>query len=265
MPRAMHSHDDILELILITGGTGIHKIGGRTYETKEKDLLIYDAGVPHDEVFPAHENLEVYCIGIKNLRITGKKPGVLSDGENFVIKTRTESHIESGDGCYRHILSMFELIHSANINSVGYSISGEYLTYLTEALIILVMDLIKSKPLPIKKIDSDRIVKEIKKYLDENFTDELTLEKIAENMHISMYYMSHLFKEKEGISPMQYVIRRRIGEAQSLLIGTAKTVTDIALTVGYKNPNHFQSAFLKAVGMPPRYYRSYWVSNIGQN
>jgi AraC-like DNA-binding protein len=57
---------------------------------------------------------------------------------------------------------------------------------------------------------------------------------------------------------MQYIIRRRIGQAQSLLLNTGYSVTQIAAMVGYNNLNHFHCAFAKIVGMAPGRYRRSW-------
>ena len=54
---------------------------------------------------------------------------------------------------------------------------------------------------------------------------------------------------------MQYATRRRIGEAQSLLIYTSMPVTYIAARVGYSNQSHFNSLFSKYVGMSPTQFR----------
>jgi YesN/AraC family two-component response regulator len=53
-------------------------------------------------------------------------------------------------------------------------------------------------------------------------------------------------------------MRRRIGEAQSLLINTNYNVTMIAGIVGYDNPNYFTTLFSKIVGMSPKKYRQLW-------
>ncbi|GAA3314259.1 hypothetical protein GCM10020331_006370 [Ectobacillus funiculus] len=79
-------------------------------------------------------------------------------------------------------------------------------------------------------------------------------------MNMNHYYMSHVFKSTIGYSPMQYVIRRRIGEAQSYLLATDKTVTDIAYMVGYNSASNFNNAFKKMVGMSPQRYREFWGS-----
>ncbi|WP_039807161.1 AraC family transcriptional regulator, partial [Pelosinus sp. HCF1] len=73
---------------------------------------------------------------------------------------------------------------------------------------------------------------------------------------INSYYLAHVFKDTIGYSPMRYIMRRRIGESQTLLITTRYSVTQIANIVGYDNPNHFNILFTKYVGMPPSKYRN---------
>ena len=81
---------------------------------------------------------------------------------------------------------------------------------------------------------------------------------MAQNLHISEYYLSHTFKKYIGYSPMQYVIQQRIKEAQNLLLSTDLTITEIAFHCGYNNSNYFQSVFNSIVGMPPGKYRKSW-------
>ena len=57
---------------------------------------------------------------------------------------------------------------------------------------------------------------------------------------------------------MQYVTRRRIGEAQNLLINTQLSITEIAANVGYNNSNYFQNVLKKIVGYTPGSYRKRW-------
>jgi AraC-like DNA-binding protein len=99
----------------------------------------------------------------------------------------------------------------------------------------------------------------IKKYIDEHFSEAHTLEKISEDFNISLSYLCHSFKEATGYAPMQYIMRRRIGEAQSLLINTQYNSTEIASLVGYDNSNYFNTIFTRIVGMSPIKYRKCWV------
>lgn len=75
---------------------------------------------------------------------------------------------------------------------------------------------------------------------------------------------THLFKAWSGYSPKQYQTRRRIGEAQSLLPGTALSVTEVANAVGYDNVNNFHRIFNNLVGIPAR-YKKYWLTDRAES
>ena len=82
---------------------------------------------------------------------------------------------------------------------------------------------------------------------------------MGEALHISPYYLSHVFKQMSGYSPVQYLLRRRIGEAQTLLITTDLPITRIAEMVGYDTQSYFNLQFTKNVGMPPNKFRQNYI------
>ena len=89
--------------------------------------------------------------------------------------------------------------------------------------------------------------------------EPITLQSMGEALHISPYYLSHVFKQMSGYSPVQYLLRRRIGEAQTLLITTDFSITRIAEMVGYDTQSYFNLQFTKNVGMPPNKYRQNYI------
>lgn len=92
-------------------------------------------------------------------------------------------------------------------------------------------------------------------YINENYASDITLKELTEQFHISSDYISHKFKETYGISPINYVIDRRISEAKWMLINTSDSLISISSQVGYDNTTHFAKLFLKRVGYPPLEYR----------
>ena len=82
---------------------------------------------------------------------------------------------------------------------------------------------------------------------------------MGEALHISPYYLSHVFKQMSGYSPVQYLLRRRIGEAQTLLITTDLSITRIAELVGYDTQSYFNLQFTKNVGMSPGKFRQNYI------
>jgi YesN/AraC family two-component response regulator len=130
--------------------------------------------------------------------------------------------------------------------------------YLLCALISLILQ-IPQEITVLSKSEKSFLSNRIKQYIDENYLEEINLESIAQSLSISPFYLVHVFKESTGFSPIQYIIRRRIGEAQSLLINTAYSVTQIAGMVGYDNISYFTTLFSKTVGMTPKKYRQLWT------
>ncbi len=107
---------------------------------------------------------------------------------------------------------------------------------------------------------TDIIAGQVKHYIDTHFDEQFTLQDISDAIRVSPYHLAHMFKETTGYSPMQYTVRRRLGEAQSLLITTSLSVTEIAVSVGFGNPCHFNTMFSKYIGMSPSRYRSSYVA-----
>lgn len=60
----------------------------------------------------------------------------------------------------------------------------------------------------------------VRRYLDAHHCEPITLRMVAERLRVSEYYLAHVFKQEFGVPPMQYVMKRRIGEAQGFLMNT---------------------------------------------
>ena len=98
-----------------------------------------------------------------------------------------------------------------------------------------------------------------KDFIDAHYTENIKLDDIARAVYTNVYNLSKVFKAEIGISPMKYVILRRMGEAQNLLINTNMTITRIAFSVGYNNSNYFQNVFKSFMKMTPKEYRKRWT------
>ena len=95
----------------------------------------------------------------------------------------------------------------------------------------------------------------VRHYLDEHHSEPLTLRIVADRLRVSEYYLAHVFKQEFGVPPMQYVMKRRIGEAQELLMNTSLPIAEVADRLGYSSVCHFNAMFKKNVGMPPGKFR----------
>ncbi|WP_117161220.1 response regulator [Paraliobacillus sp. X-1268] len=95
-----------------------------------------------------------------------------------------------------------------------------------------------------------------KDYIDFHFHEQISLEEVAEEIGLSSYYLSKLFKERFQITFIDYLTNTRLEKAKVLLLDSVMPLKEIALTIGYKDPNYFSRVFKKETGWSPRYYRA---------
>lgn len=95
----------------------------------------------------------------------------------------------------------------------------------------------------------------VKRLIDERYQEPLTLDQLAEAAHVSKYYLSHAFTEDYGISPINYLIARRIEESRSLLKTTDYSISQVAGFTGFSSQSYFSQSFRRLTGMTPGEYR----------
>lgn len=251
LPCVMHMHDDCLEILFIREGKGIHTIGGRQYNTQKGDILICNSGVIHDERTNPDAEMSVFSCGISNLKLDGLR-------ENCLIPEDAIPILHSGSYA-EDIKNLFHTMYCQTYN--GNTGSEEISHYLLLSIISIILKQI-NRTIEQEENEEDLAVKHIKKYIDEHYLEEITLEEISETLNVSLSYLSHSFKNATGYAPIQYIMRRRIGKAQSLLISTQYSATEIASMVGYDNSNYFNTIFTRIVGISPIKYRKCWVDSV---
>ncbi len=92
-------------------------------------------------------------------------------------------------------------------------------------------------------------------YIEANYQKDLTLEEIAGEAGLSIYYFSHLFKEEVGYSFVTYLNKLRINKAKQLLLENKLNIAQVGYNVGYNDPNYFTRVFKEHEKMTPSKYR----------
>ena len=107
------------------------------------------------------------------------------------------------------------------------------------------------------EIKYHHVISQAEQYVRENFTDQnISLISVADHVAMSSAYFSTVFSQTTGRSFISYLTALRIEKAQELLSTTNMKLADIALAVGYNEPNYFSHVFRKTVGITPKEYRS---------
>jgi AraC-like DNA-binding protein len=103
-----------------------------------------------------------------------------------------------------------------------------------------------------ESINKNRIVEEIILYFEEHYSEKISLELISENMYVSPFYISKIFKMVTGDTPIRYLINIRLDKAKELLETSPDlNVREIADKVGYDDAYHFSKLFKKRFGVSP--------------
>nr|MBA3528025.1 helix-turn-helix transcriptional regulator [Propionibacteriaceae bacterium] len=88
-------------------------------------------------------------------------------------------------------------------------------------------------------------------YINDNLPRKLPLQEVAGAANMSPHHFARSFKAATGLSPHQYVVRRRVERAKALLADTDLTISEIAQAVGFADHNHLSSHIKRVLGVSP--------------
>ncbi len=94
-----------------------------------------------------------------------------------------------------------------------------------------------------------------RKFIEENYMEELCLSQVAAEVHTSMFYFCKLFKHATGMNFTLYVSRVRVEKAKNLLLNPSLRISEIAYEIGFQSLTHFNRVFRRIAGQSPTDYR----------
>jgi AraC-like DNA-binding protein len=232
---------EFTEIIYIEHGRGDFIFEDKRFVGKAGDLIILNP-LSHIEGISCKDNpFKGISIRFSNLHINGNQKGFLIESTDLPVIHLQEEKLEIL--YYLHeILSEFDAKHA------GYQ---DVISSNLQTVVIKVTRLLENG----NQTSLSSVCLEVKKYIEENFRQELTLNDLANLVYVSPYHLGHVFKEEVGMPPIQYMIHCRIEEAKRLLEYSNLSVREIASVIGYENANYFNLLFKKVTGSPPGKFR----------
>lgn len=163
--------------------------------------------------------------------------------EFLVSLSRTINQEAEIEICHFYFESL--LSESKEINSVK-----QFANWLKDKLKLVINRVAKAYD----EIDDD-VIKRTINYIQNHYDKDLTLEKLAKEVHLNPSYLSHIFKQETGSNFTDYLTKVRLKKAAELLKNSKANITTIADQVGYQNANYFSQVFKKEFELPPTKYR----------
>lgn len=238
----LHTHY-FSELFYVVEGKGQFEIEKNRYPVSSDDLVIINPNVLHTEMSLDASPLKYIVIGIEGLELSPlKTPQNITHCIHNMAKDKDM------------ILTYLDLLlKESESKTVGYEIICQNLI---EILVILLSRLpdFSTTIVPTTQKNSQLSVS-IRRYIDAHYKEDITLDSIAEAIHNSKYHIVHAFTEEYHISPIKYLISKRIQESKALLTTTDYSLTEISRMLGFSSPSYFSQVFKREEKCSPIDYR----------
>lgn len=240
------------QLTFVISGKVLYRVGDKEYEVERDGLIVLNTLEDHSlEVLEYPYERYIIQINPAFFQQAVKYPEIIS----IFIKRPAD---------FSHKIKMTQLIWN-QLYEVILEMEREYqekrkywelyVGALTATMFVTIFRECAGVLSTLKMGTSVDIAYKVLDYLEHCYTEKLTLDKIAADLFLNKHYISHVFKDETGYSPMEYVISLRMNKAKSLLAETDRSITDIAVACGYTNFTYFSRLFKKSTGISPSNFR----------
>lgn len=234
----LHYH---VEFVYLREGHCKAYVDSDVFEIEQGDLLI---------VFPNRIHRFEDEAGYNRYDLFIVNPDIATDLAQRIATENPQNPVIKRACDNKRLVSLIEILCGADKFPAEYKqtmMKGYFLSFFAEILDML--------PMKSGKPDDNQAMRALVQYCSQNFTKDLSLSLLEEELHLSKYYISHLFGDKLGIRFNDYVNSLRISEACRLLRTSALSITEISDASGFGTLRTFNRAFIKQMKTSPTDYR----------
>lgn len=251
-----HTHRAI-EIMYVISGECLVEIDSVPLLMKKNQFVLIESRVPHRLIVEKGKPCRMLNIEFA-LEDAKREFPTLHQlmNESFELKEFTEEgkpyyYLKDTNGVLHTLKNLvFELDMRRSANNNNFLMVQ---LLITQLLLLIARNIIEEKN---KSIDEkDIYVKQIIKYLHENYDYDIKMEQISEEMHLHANYLHRIFKESMNCTIMSYLNDIRIEKARLLLSQTDIPITEIAGFIGMNSSQYFSKVFKQQTGLTPTGYR----------
>lgn len=241
----LHSHP-FTELFYVVRGSGNFIIEGKTYHVMEDDLVIVNANVQHTESSKDANPLEYIVLGIEGLSL-------------LLEPSQKDEQISEFYSIHNYRKSREEILHFLDLLVKEVEERSDFYDTVCQNLLnILILNVIRRSKSNLVISTQKNATKEctyIRNYIDIHYANPITLDTLANETYLDKFYLVHVFKKQYEISPINYLIEKRIQESMNLIENTNYSISEIASIVGFNSQSYYSQIFKRKTGVTPAEHR----------
>lgn len=244
----LHAHGDYVEFMFFGRGHAEVKADRHTFHCVEGDMLLLDKNIIHSTASVSGPPRDTWCCLLSNVELFTEHPA------NYILKCNAEEYSEYAAKVFSQIC---EFSRSTP------AISGPVCNCLMGTLLLIFQEKLRKSSIQ-KNAEPLTFAQQILIYINEHFTEKITLDSLARKFLTSKSRISSEFKSEYEISPINYLIDKRLNESIWLMLNTKLTIHDIARSIGYDNPYYFIKLFASRMEISPTDYREKYGGETAQ-
>ena len=238
-----HTHQ-FTELFYVLSGKGVFYIEDEIVPVEADDLMIINPHIEHTEKTLPNDPMEYIVFGVEGLA--------------FACEDDTIEH-PKGYSYYSYGSDENQLINFAQLMVKEFHDKKPGFETLCHGLLqVLLVYISRKQHLNVIPDTSFRLSKECalaKRYIDANYSKNITLDTLAEITHINKFYLAHIFTDCMGRSPINYLTEVRLAASKQQLATSNMSIAQVASNNGFSSQSYFSQIFKKKIGLTPQQYR----------
>ncbi len=247
-----HSHTRF-EITVVNSGSGEYNTEKAVYPMKPGDVFVFSSNEEHCITFCGKDGLNITNLHFEPRYLNSENETV--SGDSFV------------NFCFSHSPEFENRIPAEKAEIIRFNhnmIKEEFLknndlhpVAVRSYLNLILIDLLRNQHYRSQSVNDNKNggfnILLVYDYIEQHICEEITLDALANLVHLSPNYFSHLFKKLNNISLWEYITAKRVEKAIRLISSKENTltITEIALRCGFNNTVNFNKAFKKHKGITP--------------
>ena len=251
---ALHHHD-FYEIYFFLSGNVSYNIESRSYRLSSGDVLVISPQELHQPVFsPEKQHYERYVLWISESFL---QQYVLQDqdlSQCFHTTRPGHTNLIRPDGVSRELLNYLfqQLVREQDSEEFAAELSC--LSLLAQLLVVVNRMALRAGRAPEPRENADSVVYRILTYINEHYSEDLTLDFLANEFFLSKYHLSREFSRVVGTSVHRYIVQKRLIMARQLMAAGTST-SEVSQLCGFGDYSNFYRAFTGEYQISPRKYQ----------